>query len=49
MLSLYRIFGGIALVLLALTFLPVPMDIPGVRIVLGIFLLVAGVALLVGM
>jgi hypothetical protein len=43
MLSLYRIFGGIALVLLAL------MDVPGVRIVLGIFLLVAGVALLVGM
>lgn len=47
MISIYRLFGGIALLLLGLGyFVPLPSPMP---IIIGICLIVAGVALLAGM
>ena len=48
MLSIYRLFGGIGLVLLGASLLPVQMP-NAVKIVAGVCLVIAGIALLVGM
>ena len=47
MLSLYRIFGGIGLVLLGASLLPVALP-PALKWITGVFLVIAGAALLLG-
>lgn len=47
MISIYRLFGGVALLLMGMGyFIPLPYPIP---IIVGVCLIVAGVALIVGL
>jgi hypothetical protein len=48
MLSIYRLFGGAGLLLLGISLLPYTLPRP-VKLITGICLVVAGVALLVGL
>jgi hypothetical protein len=47
MLSLYRLFGGIGLLLLGVSLLPYPLP-PPVKWITGACLVIAGIALLIG-
>jgi hypothetical protein len=48
LLSLYRVFGGIGLILLGVSMLPYPLPAP-VRWITGACLVIAGAALIIGL
>jgi hypothetical protein len=48
MLSLYRVFGGIGLLLLGISMMPYPLPAP-LRWIAGVCLVIAGIALITGL